>query len=254
MNHTVVKEALQKGFEKMVSESNIPLSLHARVLQTFTKRFVALEQHIKSISGEVGTQGEKGEVGEKGDQGIPGTDGRHGRDGKDGRHGKDGQHGRNGIDGKQGINAKEVDIEQLLVMLIEKVQKEKLIDISHIRNFQSFMKGKTKYGVDELMHGGSFDLVAGTNVTITTSGGKKTIAATSGGGFTTLTATETPNGVLQIFTFATATAKPSFIIADNAWMKPVSAAGTTNWTWNAGTKQATFSGTYAPSDDVEGIV
>jgi hypothetical protein len=74
----------------------------------------------------------------------------------------------------------------------------------------------------------------------------------NGGGFTTIAATETPNGSTTVFTFSTAAAQPSYIVSDNVWLKPTSKAGTTNWTWNAGTKKATL--TIPPTDDIWGVV
>ena len=85
--------------------------------------------------------------------------------------------------------------------------------------------------------------------TITQARDGTTTIAFSGAGFTTLTATETPNGVLTVFTFASATAKPSYIISDNVWLKPISKAGTVNWTW-LGT-EATL--TIPPLDDCWGV-
>ncbi len=86
--------------------------------------------------------------------------------------------------------------------------------------------------------------------TIKWNGNQWVIAA--GGGFTTLAATETPNGILTVFTFSTATAKPSFIISDNVLMRATTSLGTVNWTWNAGTKQATMA--IPPTDDILGVV
>lgn len=94
----------------------------------------------------------------------------------------------------------------------------------------------------------------GTNLTTTRSpDGVVTVNATGGGsGFTTLLATETPNGSTTVFTFSTATAQPSYVVSDNVWLKPTSAAGTVNWTWNAGTKQAIL--TIPPNDDIFAVV
>lgn len=102
--------------------------------------------------------------------------------------------------------------------------------------------------------GGGDVVTAGTNVTITTdANGRKVINAQGGSsGFTMLTATETPNGILTVFTFSLASAQPSFIVVDNVWMQATTKAGTVNWTWNAGLKQATM--TIPPSDDIFGIV
>lgn len=72
------------------------------------------------------------------------------------------------------------------------------------------------------------------------------------GGFTTLAATETPDGSTTVFTFSTATAQPSYIVVDNVWMKATTKAGNTNWTWNSGAKTATLS--IPPSDDIWAVV
>ncbi len=104
-----------------------------------------------------------------------------------------------------------------------------------------------------LLHGGRQNLTAGSNVTITQNGdGSATITSTGGSGFTTLAATETPNGVLKIFTFALASAQPSYIVSDNVWLKAVAASGTINWTWNNGTKKATL--TIPSVDDIWSVV
>ena len=82
--------------------------------------------------------------------------------------------------------------------------------------------------------------------------GVVTVAVTGGSGFTTLAATETPNGSTTVFTFSSASAQPSYIVADNVWLRATSAASTVNWTWNSGTKQATL--TIPPNDDIYAIV
>lgn len=71
------------------------------------------------------------------------------------------------------------------------------------------------------------------------------------GGFTTIDATEIPNGVRTVFTFPTATGQPAFIVSDNAMMRATTANGTVNWTWNAGTLEATM--TIPPNEDIVGI-
>lgn len=82
--------------------------------------------------------------------------------------------------------------------------------------------------------------------------GSTTVAVNGGGGFTELSATETPNAVVKIFTFSAASAQPSYLVVDNVWMKATTKAGTVNWTWSSGSKQATL--TIAPVDDIYGIV
>lgn len=95
----------------------------------------------------------------------------------------------------------------------------------------------------------------GTNLTTTRStDGVVTVNATAGGGagLTELTATETPNGNLTVFTFAAATAQPTYIVSDNVWMKATSKAGSVNWTWSAGTLKATL--TIPPTDEIFAFV
>jgi hypothetical protein len=93
---------------------------------------------------------------------------------------------------------------------------------------------------------------AGAPTITTNSNGILDLDFSASGGVTELAATETPNGSTTVFTFAAATAKPSYIVADNVWMKATSKAGTVNWTWNSGTKQATLS--IPPNDDIFAIL
>lgn len=77
------------------------------------------------------------------------------------------------------------------------------------------------------------------------------LVSSSGGGFTVLQPTETPNGVRTTFTFASATSQPTFIVSDNAMMQATAKSGTVNWTWNSGSLVATM--TIAPVDDIVAI-
>lgn len=100
--------------------------------------------------------------------------------------------------------------------------------------------------------------IAGTGLTITevdneqTQHADITFATTGGGGFSTLAATEIPNGNIKVFTFSTATAQPSYLILDGVWTRAVAADSTVNWTWNSGTKQASVN--VPPNDDIIGVV
>lgn len=76
--------------------------------------------------------------------------------------------------------------------------------------------------------------------------------AISSNGFTELDPTETPDGSTTVFTFSGASAKPSYVVADNVWLKATSKAGTVNWTWSSGTKQATL--TIPPNDECFAVV
>lgn len=55
-------------------------------------------------------------------------------------------------DGEPGKDAK-IDYDKAVKMVVEKIKKEKPIDISDIRNAQSFMFNKKRYKLEELMHG-----------------------------------------------------------------------------------------------------
>ncbi len=124
------------------------------------------------------------------------------------------------------------EIVKELVKRMQGLPENDRLDVSGLRNASTFIWGNKKYGVAELMHGGA-------------------ATSTGGGGFTTLSPTETPNGIITVFTFPSATAKPSFIMSDNVIMPAIAQSGTVNWTWN-GTTQATL--TIAPIDTVLAIV
>lgn len=143
-----------------------------------------------------GAQGEKGDTGLQGDPGTPGIngkDGRNGKDGSDGKNGKDGQDGKDGTDGTSAV----LNVDEVFDTFIKRIVKEKPIDISNIRNAESFMYQGTRYKFSELMHGAG-------------SGG-----GGGGGGFT-LTE-ETPVGTVDasnnVFTVSNT---PLYIIVDGS--------------------------------------
>lgn len=155
---------------------------------------------------------------------------------------KDGQT----IKGERGQDGKHADPEAV----VEHLVKTKKLKVEHIDGLGETLASIRNIKAFGAMRGGGDTVEAGSNVTITNTNGVKTISAT--GGFQTLTATETPNGSLTVFTFASATAQPSFIMSDNVTLRATTAAGTVNWTWNAGTSQATM--TIPPQDDITAIV
>lgn len=91
-----------------------------------------------------------------------------------------------------------------------------------------------------------------TGATVTHSAEGVTTVAVTSSGFTELSATETPNGSLKVFTFSSASAQPSYVVVDNVWMKATSKAGTVNWTYASGTKKVTL--TIPANDDIFAIV
>lgn len=137
--------------------------------------------------GERGEQGDRGEKGDKGDKGERGDKGDNGINGKDGKNGKDGvgKDGRNGVDGKYGKDGTSVSVKEVINYLMSLKDKEaeefskkigSNIDISHIRNANSFMFKGTRYKIEELMHGAG----AGNSTTTKSSSGDITAESESG--------------------------------------------------------------------------
>lgn len=137
--------------------------------------------------------------------------------------------------------------EELIPLMKKKI---KVTDLDGHKQTMRALESQLKQGIG-YVHGGGDTLAAGTGYTVVknTDGTTSLVITTSG--FTALDATETPNGTLTVFTFPSATAKPSYIISDNVLMKATTKAGTVNWTWDNATKKATM--TIPPTDDIEGI-
>ena len=205
----------------------------------------------------------QGAKGDKGDTPMKGTDYftpeeiqafldylhaqvKDGVDGKDGEKGASGARGATGKDGYTPVRGVDYwtrqDIEELVAAVVSKLPKPSIKkevakpisykdltdapDVSDLPKLVAFLKA------------GGFRGGAG--------------AASSGGGFTTIVPTETPNGTLTVFTYPSATAQPSFINLDGAMQPATAKSGTIYWTWNAGAKQATC--TVPPNDTATAIV
>lgn len=153
------------------------------------------------------------------------------------------------------IKPKEVDHAAIADSVVELLVKgKKKLHVKHLDGFAEGLE-QTMAPIRSLaagFRGGGDTVAAGSNVTITSVNGVKTISSSGGSGFTQLTATETPNGVLTVFTFALASAQPSFIISDGVWMEATAQDSTVNWTWNNVTKKATM--TIPPASAIKGIV
>lgn len=110
-------------------------------------------------------------------------------------------------DGENGKDAV-IDEDRVVGKLIRKLQTDKPLDISHIRNAQTFMKDGIKYKVEELMRG-------------------------AGGGSGNSSGYQAPttgavNGTNRTFVWVAA---PNVIVLDNGnAMNKVSSDGTVNWT------------------------
>lgn len=158
---------------------------------------------------------------------------------------------KDGTPGKDAV----IDHDEIVNKVVDVLTKKKKLSIKHLGDFTDGLE-QTMRPIRSMMAGfrGGGDVVtAGSNITITTdSNGKKVITGAAGSGFTELSATEIPDSSITVFTFALASAQPSYIVSDNVWQKATSKAGTVNWTWNAGTKKATM--TIAPQDDIYAIV
>lgn len=203
--------------------------------EEMTKLHAGIHEKIQSVA--------------KGPQGVQGVEGRPGRDGVSPEI--DYERIIKGVtsyipkpkDGKDGKDGSAPTAEEIIGMLFspDRLELQKLVEMRldpHVQNLRRLV-----------MRGGGDTVAAGTGVTITQSNGVKTISAS---GVSTLTSTETPNGSRTAFTFASATAQPSYIVADNVWYRATTKSGTVNWTWNSGTKQATL--TIPPTDEIFAIV
>jgi hypothetical protein len=122
----------------------------------------------------------KGENGKDGKDGNDGTNGKDGIDGKDGKNGIDGIDGLNGIDGKDGRDGKDLDKEEVITEVINRITQTEegkdvniklivehtlnhikqlkgndRIDISHIRNSEQILGKLNKIDFDDQRwHGG----------------------------------------------------------------------------------------------------
>lgn len=194
----------------------------------------------------------------------------------DGEKGEKGEDGKGGEKGNPGIDAvapiRDVDYwtkedrEYIIQEILQRIPKDEFDKESFAQEILKRIPAPTKVGLNDVeglpktltdlnellkrggYRGGGGRVLAGANITVVQNGdGSFTVTALPGG-IQQLAATELPNGIRTVFTFSTATAKPSFVISDNVWMRSTTAAGNTNWTWNAGLKQATL--VIPPQDDI----
>lgn len=201
---------------KSVPSPYLPLSKRVAAIGA-PKPPVVVEKHV--YHGERGERGPKGDSikGEKGNDGFTPKKGVHYFDGKDGKDGRDGYSPRKGIDYFTSEDLKafkaeifgqvkvpeaivlpevkplEVDAEfvKKIVQIMHSLPENDKLEVSKgIRNAQSFIYKGTKYGIEEMMHGGG---------------------SSSGGNATPLTPTGTVNAVNAVFGV---TARPSSVVSD----------------------------------------
>lgn len=186
MQQGLKRQIVEKGVKQLLDEAKVPQRVHLQVLEALAKRtnehnkdtklfretllahlkeLGATKQQVQYFSQELTrhqqnhdaqiaayhTELERSRAIKKGDPGNPGKDAQeidianiiaqlipHLPPAEKGDPGKDAQF----------------DEKVLLKKLIEKIQKDKSLDLSHIRGAQSFIKDGVKYKVEELMHGG----------------------------------------------------------------------------------------------------
>lgn len=185
-------------------------------------------------------------------------------------------------DGEDGMDGKDADEEAMLSRLeakipprmtpieirdaLESIQLEdEQLNIEAIRGLKEILtKLEEKVGGRTTIIGGNHPLSTLPDVNAsgisdgqvlawsTSLGRWEAVTPSGGAGFTQLTATETPDGTITVFTFAAASAQPSYLIIDNVWMRATTKNGSVNWTWNAGSKQATLA--IPPNEDIVGVV
>ena len=154
----------------------------------------------------------------------------HGKDGYTPKKGVDYFDGEDGEDGKDADEEEiiskvlhliplpkdaEFDKEELFKEFITLIRKDKLIDVTHVKGIQGWIKDGVKYRFEELMHGG----------------------ANSKASSNELVATGVVNGINTQFTF---TQLPTYIVSDGVYYKQKDNNGNTVWSWNSATLIATM--------------
>lgn len=210
-------KAIQKGFAQLLDEGKVPQREHIKVLTALANRTAAHNKDVQEYRdiisrNEFILDSYKREVERLHTlPHIKGETGAAGRDADENRiiarvltqlpvveNGRDADEDKifravlanlpkfkNGVDGKDAV----VDEEKLIHRLISRLQSEKLLDISHIKNAQSFIKNGIRYNIEELMHGGG----------------------SSSGSTTPLIPTGTVNSTNAVFGV---TARPSSVVSD----------------------------------------
>lgn len=237
---TLKHQILERGMKSLLDEAQVPMREHFKVLQVLHKRIQAHDEsnkaHEKVLDGhkQLISQVEGNMTRHEGHmeaherqiaewdqtathlQSIEHLKGEPGEPGQPGMDGKTPDIDfiissvlqqiptpENGEDGKDA----EVDEDAIVQAVIKRLQKDKSLDLTHIKGAQKFIKDGVSYKIEELMHGG---------------GGSK------GGTFAIQIPTGVVNGVNNTFVFVTA---PSVIVLDNGnFMNKVSSDGTVNWT------------------------
>lgn len=107
---------------------------------------------------------------------------------------------------------------------------KKKVSIADIPGLEDRLRRVTNMARDGFVRGGGDTVAAGTNVTITSSGGVKTISSTGGSGFSILTATGTVDDSNVTFTFIS---QPTLLCINGAFYQ--SSGGAITWSYVTGT-------------------
>lgn len=142
----------------------------------------------KGDTGPAGARGMQGVQGDKGDRGVQGPDGQNGKDGK------------NGKDGTNGITP---DVSAVVDLVLKKIAGGEVIKPEHVKGLPGTLNELITHLKLGGFRGGGDTVAAGTNVTISTVNGVKTISTTGGAG-NTFVYNEVLGGSGTAFTFAVA--------------------------------------------------
>lgn len=181
MEKEILHKSFQGAMEKILDEAKVPFKVHKAIIDKLheaisnhQQEMDAHSQSIKQFKSSIDShanairsyQSDIAHVRSlaKGEQGIPGRPGQSAPPVDLNsivrmvrpliRKPKDGEPGKPGTPGKPGKDAI-FDKETLITEIVDAIKKKKLLDVSNLRNAESFMYKGTKYGVHEMMHGGS---------------------------------------------------------------------------------------------------
>lgn len=237
----------------------------------FAKLFSDLVEKIANVKGATGDKGLKGDRGMKGDRGETGRQGLIGQRGPTGDKGDRGDVGADGAPGERGEAGDpgmdgSSDTPNQVIAKINKGTEQ--IDASRVKNIPTVIEKREMPNIslfpgrnsgsplqimeDSENRGQDVRRINFVGATVTRVGdGNVDVEFAAQSSTTPLESDETPDGNRTVFTFSTATAQPTFIVSDNAHMRATTKSGTVNWTWNAGTKQATM--IIPPQEDIVAI-
>lgn len=212
MQDSPLKDLLKKGIQKSLEEQQVPLHLHLKVVDALSKSMIAhkadlnlmhvmanrhakqLNQHDEMTKAERDAHNQQLSQYDQEIQRLTSIQHLQGETGQDGSDGKDGEtHALEVIvealrpyiptplQGEKGKDA-QFDKEAFKKEMVDFLRETKPLDISHIKNAQTFIKDGVKYKIEELMRGAGGGTSGGLTiipVTGTVDDSNMTFAATS---------------------------------------------------------------------------